>query len=214
MAPGRKTGGRIKGSRNKPKALFLAPTDENRALMAMAPTAEVRTPKAVMLAAMLKFERMSDVLMAKAERMTDEKSPFEEIKQVVTESHKFTLAAVACAEKAAPYVHARYLAIETRTEEKAAPFVIRAPAVAMDSSSWQATVGSEIMDMEAAQMPMARSNEVAIPEPQTPQTAPAPSAVVLTTDPKTNKITVMPPGPRVVQPNGSQEWLESIKRVG
>ena len=47
------------------------------------------------------------------------------------------IAAVQCAEKVAPYIHARLLAVESRgdmTEDKA-PFVIRAPMVMDDSSA-------------------------------------------------------------------------------
>lgn len=214
-----KTGGRKKGQGNKPKAIVLPDTDESRALIALAPTAEIRTPKAVMLSAMMKFERMSDVLMAKAERMTGDKFPYEDIKLIVAEAHKFTFAAVKCASEAAPYVHAKLLSIESRTEEKAAPFVVRAPAVMADSSAWQAAVGAAVIDMEAAQSPGDR-----VPVRQTEREAtlahpaqsnvPAATAVPLMNDPKTNRITVMPHGPRMVQPSGTQEWLDSIKKVG
>jgi hypothetical protein len=214
-----KTGGRKKGQGNKPRAITLPDTDESRALIALAPTAEIRTPKAVMLSAMMKFERMSDVLMAKAERMTGDKFPYEDIKQVVAEAHKFTFAAVKCASEAAPYVHAKLLSIESRAEEKAAPFVVRAPAVMADSSAWQAAVGAAVIDMEAAQAPSAGRTEVSAHSAQQqgpePQNAPPTTAVALMNDPKTNRITVMPPGPRVVQPVGSAEWLAGIqKKVG
>jgi hypothetical protein len=214
-----KTGGRKKGQGNKPKAIVLPDTDESRALIALAPTAEIRTPKAVMLSAMMKFERMSDVLMAKAERMTGDKFPYEDIKQIVAEAHKFTFAAVKCASEAAPYVHAKLLSIESRTEEKAAPFVVRAPAVMADSSAWQAAVGAAVIDMEAAQSP---GNEVPVRQTesgatlpaQTEQQAPQTAPVALMNDAKTNRITVMPPGPRVVQPSGTEQWLASIKKTG
>jgi hypothetical protein len=214
-----KTGGRKKGQGNKPKAITLPDTDESRALIALAPTAEIRTPKAVMLSAMMKFERMSDVLMAKAERMTGDKFPYEDIKQIVAEAHKFTFAAVKCASEAAPYVHAKLLSIESRTEEKAAPFVVRAPAVMADSSAWQAAVGAAVIDMEAAQSPSAGRTEVSAHPAQQhapePQNAPPVTAVPLMNDPKTNRITVMPPGPRVVQPSGTEQWLAGIqKKVG
>jgi hypothetical protein len=53
MAPNFKTGGRTKGTPNKPRPIILASTEENRELLAMA--AVMRTPKAVMLEAMLRF---------------------------------------------------------------------------------------------------------------------------------------------------------------
>lgn len=217
MAPGRKTGGRIRGvSKNKPKPIIMEPTDENRALALMAPTAEVRTPKAVMLSAMLKFERMSDVLMAKAERMTGDKAAYEDIKQVIAEAHKFTVAAVNCADRVAPYIHARLLAVESRGDmtQDRAPFVLRAPAVMVDSAAWQEAVGAAVLDMEAQSaqnLPVVRQTEVtATPIAQTQETAPAASPVALAVSPDTGRITVMPPGPRVVQPSGSDEWLAAV----
>jgi hypothetical protein len=213
MAPGRKTGGRIAGvSKNKPKPLKLPDTEANRALIAMAPTAEFRSPKAVMLSAMMKFERMSDVLMAKAERMTGEQQPYEDIKQVVAEAHKFTFAAVNCADRVAPYIHARLIAVQGEAAADKPAFVIRAPAVMSDSSAWQAAVGAAVVDMEAQSGSVVRQNEVAATQvaPE-PKATPAPSPVVLANDPKTNRITVMPPGPRVVQPTGTAEWLARVE---
>jgi hypothetical protein len=61
-----------------------------------------------------------------------------------TEGHKFTIAAVQCAEKVAPYIHARLLAVESRrdmTQDKA-PYVVRVPAVLADSTAWQTAVGA------------------------------------------------------------------------
>ena len=219
MANGRKTGGRRKGVPNKPK-LLVSPEQlaKDRAIALMTPD-EIRTPKAVMLSAMHKFERMSDVLMAKAERMTRTRAEAGGIAKVVAEAHKFTFAAVSCAEKVAPYIHARYLAIEARGEENRPAFVVRAPAVMTDSSAWQAAVGAAVMDMEAASAPVVRQNEVAATQvAQTPQAPPTPSPVVLAPDPKTNRITAMPPGTVILKPVGSEEWLDSVaaekRRVG
>jgi len=132
---------------------------------------------------------------------------------------KYMVSAVQVAEKVAPFIHARLLAVESRTEDKAAPFVVRAPAVMADSSAWQAAVGAAVIDMEAAQSPSAGRTEVSAHPAQQhapePQNAPAATAVALMNDPKTNRITVMPPGPRVVQPSGTEQWLASIqKKVG
>jgi hypothetical protein len=132
---------------------------------------------------------------------------------------KYLQAAVAVADRVAPYIHARLLSVESRTEEKAAPFVVRAPAVMADSSAWQDAIGAAVIDMEAAQSP---GNEVPVRQTESGATLPAQAAqqapqtapVALMNDPKTNRITVMPPGPRVVQPNGTQAWLDSIKKVG
>src|SRR5277367_5596855 len=139
MAPGRKTGGRIRGvSINKPKPIILAPTDENRQLALMAPTLakEVRTPKFVMLSAMMRFDDLSKELMAKAKRMAKSSRPLAEIREVMAESYRFTIAAVQCAEKAAPFIHPRLLAVESRGDmrEDQVPFVLRAPAVVKDSA--------------------------------------------------------------------------------
>jgi len=170
--------------------------------MLLAPTAEVRTPRAVMMDAML----MLDGLAKKHFEIQD-----------YGPALKYLQAAVAVADRVAPYIHARLLSVESRSEEKAAPFVVRAPAVMADSSAWQAAVGATVIDMEAAQTsPLVRSNEVAATLPaQTAQQAPQTAPVPLMNDPKTNRITVMPPGPRVVQPVGSAEWLAGIqKKVG
>jgi hypothetical protein len=199
MAPGRKTGGRIAGvSRNKPKPIRLPDTEENRALVLAATPA--LTPKRVMFEAMEYYYGIA-----------------KELKQAQDEngSNKAWGACIAVAKELAPYTHARYLAVETKSEEKASPFVVRAPAVMADSSAWQAAVGAAVIDMEAQNSPVARQTEVAATLPaQTDQPAPQTAPVALMNDPKTNRITVMPPGPRVVQPSGTQEWLDSIKKVG
>src|SRR5216684_6645618 len=202
MAPGRKTGGRIAGvSKNKPKPIKLQDTEENRALVILSGTTKVRSPRAVMMDAMLRLDGM-----AKRHFETKDYVP----------ALKYLQAAVMVADRLAPYCHARLLSIESRSEDKAAPFVVRAPAVMSDSSEWQAAVGAAVIDMEAAQAPVVRQNEVSATQvSQTPQSSPAPLPVTLTADPKTSRITVMPPGPRVVQPSGTQEWLDSIqKKVG
>ena len=121
------------------------------------------------------------------------------------------------ADLAADFESPRYRAIAVldATDGKM-PFVVRAPAVMADSSAWQAVVGAAVIDMEAQNSPVVRSNEVAATLPaQTGQQAPQTAPVALMNDPKTNRITVMPHGPRVVQPVGSAEWLASIqKKVG
>ena len=202
MAPGRKTGGRIAGvSRNKPKPIKLPDTEENRALVLAA--TQVLTPKGVMAEAMKRYYDMAHGFQRDNNQ---------------AEENKAWGACVAVAKELAPFVHARYLAVESRSEEKAAPFVVRAPAVMADSSAWQAAVGAAVIDMEAAQSPSAGRTEVsAYPAQQQapePQNAPPATAVALMNDPKTNRITVMPLGPRVVQPSGTEQWLASIKKTG
>jgi hypothetical protein len=127
----------------------------------------------------------------------------------------------AVADLAADFQSPRFRAIamvDGRPDERA-PFVVRVPAVMSDSTIWQAAVGSEVLDMEAAQASqraaVARQNEVAATIPaqtvqNAPATAPAPLPVVLTVDPNNSRITAMPPGPATVKPVGTQEWLDSV----
>jgi hypothetical protein len=70
--------------------------------------------------------------------------------------------------------------------------------------------------MEAAQSgpPVRQSDVAATLQAHTPQNAPATSPVRLTADQATGRVTIMPPGPRVVQPSGTQEWLDNIKKTG
>ena len=222
MAPGRFTGGRKTGvSKNKPKPIKLPDTPENRALVLMAPmlTQGLRSPKAVMLDAMARFDTVAIRLWNQAEELVRTGAETGDVKTILEDSFKYSVAAVQCAEKAAPYTHAKLLSIESRTEEKAAPFVVRAPAVMADSSAWQAAVGAAVVDMEAAQSPgngvSVRQTEAEVTLPHPAQTNAPVTAVALMNDPKTNRITVMPPGPRVVQPSGTEAWLASIqKKVG
>jgi hypothetical protein len=218
MAPGYKTGGRVRGvSTNKPKPIILEPTTENRELVAVAHL--VRTPKAVILDAMMRFETLGLGFLARADRLMKSRAATEKVAEAAQEGHKFIVAAVECATKAAPYVHARLLSVESRGDMTAdrAPFVIRAPAVMEDSSAWQAAVGAAVVDMEAAQVPSGASTEVLAHPAQSqaipaPQAAPEPSPVVLVPDPKTSRITVMPPGPRVVRPEGTDAWLDRVEQ--
>lgn len=123
----------------------------------------------------------------------------------------------AVADLAADFESPRYRAIAVidGTGGVGTPFVIRAPNVMADSSVWQAAVGSAILDMEVVQASSA--GPVALPhpasaqsQPREPESAPAAAPVVLTTDGK-GSITVMPAGPRVVQPAGSEEWLAAVQ---
>jgi hypothetical protein len=199
VAPGFKTGGRKKGiSRNKPKPIKLAPTDENRQLALMASTMAVRTPKAVMLDAMLFFDGMARKYQADQDHEKAAKS---------------MVLAVQVAEKVAPYIHARLIAMESREgAEERVPYVIRAPAVMADSSAWQAAVGAAVVDMEASQAVQAPlAGPVASAAPAA-SSAPAALPVVLGPDAKSGRITVMPAGPRVVQPAGTEEWLAEVDR--
>ena len=124
-----------------------------------------------------------------------------QIAMLATEGHKFMIAAVQCAEKVAPYIHARLLAVESRgdmTEDKA-PYVVRVPMVMDDSSAWQAAVGAALGEAVASKAPSG-APPAALPDP-----------VPLVTDQKTGRIsTIMPARPVVVKPTGTQEWLESV----
>ena len=101
-----------------------------------------------MLSAMMKFDRLSDMMLTEASRMGDGEGRAE----TIAAAHRFTIAAVQCAEKVAPYIHARLIAMKAREgAEERVPYVIRAPAVMADSSAWQAAVGAAVVDMEASQ---------------------------------------------------------------
>jgi hypothetical protein len=152
----------------------------------------MRTPKAVMLDAMLRFESIGLSLLAKAERLAETEASASQIAMLATEGHKFMIAAVQCADQVAPYVHARLIAMQGDEKDKDKPsFVVRAPAVMADSSAWQAAVGAAIIEREAV------------------RSGGQPAAFVA--DQKSSRIsTMMPARPVVVKPTGSQEWLESV----
>jgi hypothetical protein len=211
----------------------------------------VRTPKAVMLNAMVRFENLSQTLFARAERMAKTRAAPDKIAEITHEARKCVAAAVQCAEKVAPYIHARLLAIESRgdmTEDKA-PFVVRVPTVMSSSQEWQAMVSQQgvVLDnaqreaireavlerwpvVQATKQPLLENNAPrasgdrmeGMPHPAMPSDSagsgapasePDPSSpVVLRADQKTSRI--MPVGPVVVKPSGSEEWLASIKKVG
>lgn len=194
-----KTGGRTAGVPNKPKPIILSPEELEKGRQLALISTEVRSPKSVMLDAMLYFDQMARDYHAQYE---------------YEKAAKFMASAVQVAREVAPYVHARLLAVETRNDESKPAFVIRAPAVMGDSASWQAMVGVAA-DLEAQSGAVVSQTEMgATSEPQEPKPAPATTPVVLEADHKTGRITVMPPGPRVVQPDGSAEWLAGIKKVG
>ena len=224
MAKGRKTGGRKPGSKNKERIVVPEVLPPETAESMVAETARalvlasspVRTPKAVMLDAMARFEALGMGFLKTAERLQKRNAAVAKVAEAAHEGHKFIVAAVECATKAAPYVHARLLAIESRgdmTEDKA-PYVVRVPMVAADSSAWQVAVGAAIIEGEAYTVQRGPAGE-ALPHPGQPQPIvkpepPAPAPVPLAADQNTGRITIMPPGPRVVQPSGSQEWLDSV----
>jgi len=211
-----KTGGRSKGTTNKPKPIVLENTPENQAMLAAAVT--IRTPKAVMLDAMLRFESIGLGFLAKADKLMKTRADPDKVADTAREGHKFIVAAVECATKVAPYIHARLLAVEARgdmTEDKA-PYVVRVPSVMADSVAWQAAVGMAILEQAGggaqAGGPVEPMAHPALPQPQAePAPAPAPPPVPLVADQKTGRIsTAMPPGPATVKPTGSQEWLDTV----
>jgi len=220
-----KTGGRKKGVGNKERIVVPEVLPPETAESIIAETARamvlasspVRTPKAVILDAMMRFEALGLGFLTKADRLMKRNAGTAKVAEAAQEGHRYIVAAVECATKAAPYVHARLLAVESRGDmtQDQAPFVVRVPAVMADSTVWQAAVGSAILDMEAEPSPVVRSNEVAatLMAPNPPP-APVASPVPLMLDPKTSRITAMPPGPATVRPMGTEEWLQSIKKVG
>ncbi|MFY9953750.1 hypothetical protein [Bradyrhizobium sp.] len=136
---------------------------------------------------------------------------------LATEGHKFMIAAVQCAEKVAPYIHARLLAVESRgdmTQDKA-PYVVRVPAVLADSMAWQAAVGAALGEAVASTAPSG-AQPVALADPRpSPPPVPDPALVAkpvpLVADQKMGRIsTMMPAAPVVVKSAGTQEWLDAI----
>jgi hypothetical protein len=95
-----------------------------------------------------------------------------------------------------------------------APYVVRVPSVMADSTAWQAAVGSAVLDMEPVQTATGGRTEAlphpAIPQPVAPEPLPVPAPVALVADQKTGRITMMPPGPKVVQPEGTEAWLQAV----
>ena len=239
-----KTGGRGKGVPNKPKPIKLSDTPENRQLALMAPTLakQVRTPKSIMLDAMMRFDDLSIELMEKAKRMAKSGRPLSEITEVMAEGYRFTIAAVQCAEKCAPYIHPRLMMIESRGDltDTRVPFVLRAPAVMENSAEWQAVASQQgvVLDqadraavretlqerwreVQATRQPPVENNDPrtsgerleSMPSGSAGSGAPPPAPMVLVADQNTSRITAMPVGPVVLKPAGSEEWLTSIKLV-
>lgn len=123
----------------------------------------------------------------------------------------------AVADLAADFESPRYraIAVVDGTGGVGTPFVLRAPMVLADSAEWQAAVGAAILEGEAFQSNRERQPEAlphpALPQPSVPEIPPAPAPAVLAADPKTGRIsTIMPAGPVVVKPSGSQEWIEQV----
>jgi hypothetical protein len=221
MAKGRKTGGRIKGvSKNKPKRHVLPPDtakgllDEAARALTLV-SAPVRTPKAVMLDAMFRFENLGLGFLAKAEKLMKTRADPEKAAELAREGHRFIVAAVECATKAAPYIHARLLAVESRGDmtQDEAPFVIRVPSVVQASPAWQAAVMAEAAEIEASRPAIPPRPEVSAPvaafAPPKPPAPPATTPVVLEADQDTSRIRAMPVGPVTIKPAG-QDWLDSV----
>jgi hypothetical protein len=124
---------------------------------------------------------------------------------------------VQCAEKVAPYIHARLLAVESRgdmTQDKA-PYVVRVPMVLADSTAWQAAVGAALGEAVASTAPSGAQPAASADPRPSPAPVPDPASVAkplpLVADQKTGRIrTIMPARPVVVKPTGTQEWLESV----
>ena len=215
MAPGRKTGGRVRGvSNNKPK-IKLDDTDENRELVAMAQL--MRTPKAVILDAMMHFETLGRGFLAKADKMMKTRAEAEKIAAAADAGHRYIIAAVKCAAEVAPYIHAKLSPIESRgdmTQDKA-PYVVRVPAVLADSTAWQAAVGAALGEAVASTAPSG-AQPVAFADPRpSPPPVPDPALVAkpvpLGADLKTGRIsTITPAGHATARPTGTQEWLDAV----
>ena len=163
-------------------------------------TAVMRTPKAVMLDAMLRFERIGLSLLAEAERLAETKASASQIALLATEGHKFMIAAVQCAEKVAPYCVRGCSRSKSRGrhDRDKAPYVIRAPMVMDDSTTWQAAVERR----EAKQWHPRRRAE--------PRQRLCRTLCLRDRSERAGSTTIMPARPVVVKPTGTQEWLESV----
>ena len=175
--------------------------------MTIVTPAEVRTPKAVMMDAMMFFDRLARDYHAMKE--------FEK-------AGKCMVSAVQVAEKVAPYIHARLLAVESQNTEQPSPFVVRVPAVIADSAAWQAATGAGAVDLEPAALahPALQNDPTVvsgpangIPLPEDGQLPPKPGPLI-PKPPELRPLNFMPNGNATVAPAGSAEWLESIKKVG
>jgi len=132
---GYKTGGKVKGTRNKPKPEILPPTEalalveQTRALALQLPSA-VRLPKAVMLDAMVRFEQLGLQYLEQAQKKLKRGANVAAVADFAREGHRMIAAAVECATKVAPYIHARLLAIESRGDgvDRIAPFATHSRA--------------------------------------------------------------------------------------
>lgn len=219
-----KTGGRKPGSRNKERIVIPEVLPPETAESMMAETARamvlasspIRTPKAVMLDAMMRFEALGMGFLKSAERLQKRNAEVRRVAEAANEGHKFIVAAVECATKVAPFIHARLLAVESRgdmTQDKV-PYVVRVPAVLENSAAWQAAVGMAVLETEVLQAPSGAAGGTlahpGLPQPTAPEPAPVPSLVALVADQKTGRITAMPAGPKIVQPAGSAEWLAAV----
>jgi hypothetical protein len=180
-----KVGGKVKGSKHGPKPLKMADTPQNRAALVLA--TEIRTPKAVMLDAMAFFDTMA--------RQYHQGKDYDK-------AAKFMASAVQVAEKVAPYIHARLIAVADNTKRETVPFVVRTPSVITDSTAWQAATGMPSIEVNAPGVP--NMPPAPMPHPAAPQAQQ--TAIPEIARPST----AMPVGPATLQPAGAEEWLNNI----
>jgi hypothetical protein len=207
-----KTGGRARGTPNKPKQIGVLTkprpiklTQQDRELIVMAQV--MRTPKAVILEAMVKFETLGKGLLAKADNLMKTRGDPKKAAELAEEGYKYIVAAVECATKVAPYIHARLLAVESRGDMTAdrPPYVLRAPTVMANGEAWQAAVGAAAIEREAVQVPSG-GQPLALLDPRpslappTPERAQVATPMALVADQKSGRIsTMMPAGLRLVK---------------
>lgn len=188
-----------------PGTILLPDTPENRVVALMT---EPRLPKAVMLDAMRNFENLAQGLMAQAhETMATDPGIGIELGM---QGMKFLMAAVNCAEKVAPYIHAKLISIDDRREgDGKASFVVRAPMVIENSEDWElaaqslakhepVTIGPAVVSHAVKPAPAPeQKSQAAKPAPAPPQPRGAP----------------MPAGPKTVKALGTDEWLAKAGKV-
>ena len=69
-----------------------------------------------------------------------------------------------CAEKVAPYIHAKLIAVEQKGSDDAVPFVVRLPPVIQRSEDWQAAATVAIIEEAAPTQPSGTPASTTLPE--------------------------------------------------
>jgi hypothetical protein len=210
MAPGFKTGGRKKGSKNKPKprALTVQESENVRLGEILQPVRTgPLTPKALMLEKMQHFDDCARAIMDSVPQLIAQGHKPEKLVGLLAESRNYNMAAIQCADRVAPYVHGKIASVDENKDPEAKPFVVRAPDVIQDSTKWERQ--SSQFSLFEHPAPMASASPAAASGPSIEE-APVNAAHVQDMPAHGSPSTQMPLGPRNVAPSGSQAWLEQV----